>query len=274
MGFLRRLLGSSDDRAASDDDAPAVAAPRTDAAGSPEADERAYELDLLRAEHERLDELRQRQLRYADYAWQPPAEGGTRRADDGDGDGDKVTIRLRHVATDELLAHEVARLHEIMRDAFGDDPEERFTDEDWAHALGGRHVLVEDDEAIVGHAAVVTRELHVGGRPLHTGYVEAVAIEPARHGQGLGSRLMGDIDAYVEAHFELGALGTERHAFYGRLGWRTWLGPSSVRLPGGEEQPTPDEDGYILVLATPTTPAWALDLGQPISCEWRPGDAW
>jgi hypothetical protein len=48
------------------------------------ADEREYELDLLRGEQERLDELAQRQLRYADYAWEPPRQGGERRAEDAD----------------------------------------------------------------------------------------------------------------------------------------------------------------------------------------------
>jgi hypothetical protein len=31
-----------------------------------------------------LDDLARRQLRYADYAWEPPAQGGERRADDTD----------------------------------------------------------------------------------------------------------------------------------------------------------------------------------------------
>ena len=43
---------------------------------------------MLRSEQERLDELAQRQLRYADYAWQPPAKGGERRADDGEKSAD------------------------------------------------------------------------------------------------------------------------------------------------------------------------------------------
>ena len=37
---------------------------------------------MAMAEQERLDELQQRQLRYASYAWQPPDQGGERRADD------------------------------------------------------------------------------------------------------------------------------------------------------------------------------------------------
>ena len=76
---------------------------------------------------------------------------------------------------------------------------------------------------------------------------------------------------YIGTHFELGALGTGSHAFYHRLGWQTWQGPSFVRADTGE-QATPDEDGYILVLTTRSSPA--LDLTLPISCEWRPGDVW
>jgi aminoglycoside 2'-N-acetyltransferase I len=184
-----------------------------------------------------------------------------------------VTVRIRQLATEALSSEDVARVRAIMVDAFGDDPDERFTDADWEHALGGRHFLVDDDGTILGHASVVPRELHVAGRSLRTGYVEAVAIDPARHGRGLGSRLMEDVNGYVTSHYELGALGTERHAFYERLGWRTWQGPTSVRTDDGE-LPTPDEDGYILVLPTPTTPLVPLDLTLPLSCDWRPGDVW
>ena len=49
-----------------------------------EASERQHEHEILAGENERLDELQQRQLRYADYAWQPPAQGGEKRADDTD----------------------------------------------------------------------------------------------------------------------------------------------------------------------------------------------
>lgn len=76
MGFLRRLLGREDP--ASD-----VSTPATDP-GALDAEERAHELEMLQAEQDRLDALAQRQLRYAQYAWQPPAQGGERRADDGE----------------------------------------------------------------------------------------------------------------------------------------------------------------------------------------------
>ncbi len=80
MDTLRRLFRGGGDRSAppkSTETDPARIA----------ADESAYELDLLRGEQERLDELAQRQLRYADYAWEPPRQGGERRAEDGDEPG-------------------------------------------------------------------------------------------------------------------------------------------------------------------------------------------
>jgi aminoglycoside 2'-N-acetyltransferase I len=165
----------------------------------------------------------------------------------------------------------MSAIRRLLHAAFGDDEDERFTDDDWLHAVGGVHFVLDVDGEIVSHASVVERELHVAGRPLRTGYVEAVATAPERQGAGLGTRLMEDVNAYVVDRFELGALGTGRHHFYERLGWQSWRGPSSVRTASGSRR-TPDEDGYILVLATRSLPR--LDLDAEISCDWRPGDVW
>ena len=181
------------------------------------------------------------------------------------------TPRLRRLATTELTTDEVAVIRAIMHDAFGSDEDERFTDDDWEHALGGVHVVLDIGGVIVTHAAVVERVLWVAERPLRTGYVEAVATAPTKEGRGHGTLVMTDVTGWIRERYELGALGTGRHAFYERLGWRTWQGPSSVRTTAGSA-PTPDDDGYIMVLATPSSPP--LDLAAPIACEWRPGDVW
>jgi hypothetical protein len=81
MSFLRRLLGGDDRTEATNGAKPAAAA--ADPVDANEA-ERLHERELARSESERLDELRLRQLRYADKAWTPPAQGGERRADDED----------------------------------------------------------------------------------------------------------------------------------------------------------------------------------------------
>jgi aminoglycoside 2'-N-acetyltransferase I len=179
--------------------------------------------------------------------------------------------RLRRVSTDGLTATEVAKIRALMEVAFGSDEEERFTEDDWGHALGGVHFVLDLDGEIITHASVVERVIEVDGRPFRTGYVEAVATEPDREGHGFGSRVMTDVTDYIRGRFELGALGTGRHTFYERLGWQRWSGPSGLRTDDGV-RPTPDDDGYIMVLPTPANPA--LDLTAPISCEWRPGDVW
>ena len=77
MGFLRRLLGGGETPT---DERKAVSVDPAEL----DAAEREHELEMLRADQDRLDELTQRQLRYAKYAWEPPAQGGEKRAEDND----------------------------------------------------------------------------------------------------------------------------------------------------------------------------------------------
>lgn len=186
------------------------------------------------------------------------------------GGGASDRARLRRVPTCELAAPEIRAIRELLWAAFPSGDQE-FTEDDWQHAIGGLHFVLELDGKILAHASVVRRELHVGGRRVRTGYVEAVATHPDQQGRGLGTRVMRDVTSYIQERFELGALGTGSHHFYERLGWLRWRGPTSVRTDDGAHR-TPGEDGLILVLPTPSSPE--LDLAAPMSCEWRPGDVW
>ncbi len=184
---------------------------------------------------------------------------------------DPDRLRLRRLPTEAVSDAEIAIIRALLDAAFGTDDDERFTDADWDHAVGGVHFVLDFEGDIVAHASVVEREIRIGDLPLRTGYVEAVATATDQQGRGLGSVLMADVNAWIRQRFELGALGTGRHHFYERLGWQTWAGPSSVRTPDGPRR-TPDEDGYIVVLRTPSSPTF--DLAEPISCDWRLGDVW
>jgi len=177
---------------------------------------------------------------------------------------------VRVVTSDELGPHQLVAIRRLLSDAFADDGE-GFTDEDWRHATGGVHFLLEQAHAVVAHAAVVERELHIDGRPLRTGYVEAVATRRDVQRRGLGTRLMEVVTADIRSRFELGALSTGAAGFYARLGWETWQGPSAVRT-GDALRRTPDDDGSVMVLRTPSTPS--IDLAGTISCPWRAGDVW
>ena len=82
---------------------------------------------------------------------------------------------------------------------------------------------------------------------------------------------MERVGQLLAVEFELGAFSTGRHAFYQRLGWERWQGPTFVRH-GQNVVRTADEDDGIMVLRYGTTSG--LDLAAPISCETRPGDDW
>ena len=119
----------------------------------------------------------------------PLARLGSMASDAPSGPG---RVQLRRLATGDLTAPESAAIRAMLDAAFGADEDERFGDDDWQHGLGGVHFVLEVDGRIVAHASVVERELHVGDRPLRTGYVEAVATAPDRQGEGFGSIVMID----------------------------------------------------------------------------------
>lgn len=146
-----------------------------------------------------------------------------------------------------------------------------FSDDDWSHTLGGWHVIARDN-GIVAHAALVERILEVGGRSFRVGYVEGVATEPSKRRQGLGATVMRRIGQLLEeVEFQLGVLSTSSHAFYERLGWERWQGPTFVRHDDHVVR-TADEDDGIMVLRYGA--AGNLDLGLPLCCESRAGDDW
>jgi aminoglycoside 2'-N-acetyltransferase I len=158
-------------------------------------------------------------------------------------------------------------LRRLLEGAFSGD----FTDEDWEHALGGWHVVVEDGGRPVAHAAVVRRQLTVGERVLDTGYVEGVGTAADRHGGGLGTLAMREVETIVRREFEMGALATGEHGFYARLGWERWRGLTYVRR-GARLQRSPEEDDAIMVLRF--GPSADVDVTTSIACPARRGDDW
>jgi aminoglycoside 2'-N-acetyltransferase I len=167
-----------------------------------------------------------------------------------------------------LTPSEIKNLRSLLWRAFGDDD---FDEDDWGHALGGWHVLAEDGDQLMAHAAVVRRTLEVGGEPWDTGYVEAVATDPVSQGRGIATQVMTIVGQIISENHQLGALGTGMFHFYERLGWQRWRGPSGVRTVAGTER-TSEDDGFIMVLLTEASRH--LDLAGLITCDWRPGDVW
>jgi aminoglycoside 2'-N-acetyltransferase I len=177
-------------------------------------------------------------------------------------------VSVRRVPTPDLGAGDLARLLDLFRACW---PAGDFTTDDVAHAMGGLHWLAEVEGRVVGHASVVPRILEADGVPMATGYVEAVATHPEWRRRGIASRLMALANRHIAETFELGALSTDVHPVYGRLGWERWRGSTWVRTGAGAVR-TPEEDDGIMILRTPRTPPLAGT--EALSCEWRAGDAW
>jgi aminoglycoside 2'-N-acetyltransferase I len=179
---------------------------------------------------------------------------------------ERPALAVEVVRSADLGERELAAVRALVEAAFPGD----FSADDWAHTIGGWHVLAHDG-ALIGHAAVVVRTLYVDGRPMRTGYVESVATARDRRRRGVGSAVMGRANELIRSSFELGALSTSLPDFYARFGWERWRGPSFVR-DGEAVVRTPDEDSGIMVLRYGASATLAPDL--PIVCEARSGDDW
>lgn len=182
-------------------------------------------------------------------------------------------VRLRTLQSEELelepdLFEELTRLCEI---AF-DEPFGAV----WDRVGPGLHVVASLGGRVVAHAMIVDRRIYLGHEPdlaLDVGYVENVAALPEMQGRGHGARVMGEINRLIADEYALGALATGSNGFYERLGWETWRGPTHVRMLDGLRVRSADEDGHVMILRTPRTPA-DLDLGGPIAVDWRPEEPW
>lgn len=95
-------------------------------------------------------------------------------------------LEVSIVEADDLSVSDFETAEALVRSAFGTT----FRAHDWLHAVDGVHVLLTEGDAMLAHAAVVTRSLRYGGQVLNTGYVEGVAVRNDHQGRGLGRIVM------------------------------------------------------------------------------------
>jgi hypothetical protein len=146
----------------------------------------------------------------------------------------------------------------------------------WERVGPGIHVVAELEGQAVAHAMIVDRRLYLGHEAdlgIDAGYIENVATLPALGGQGHATAVMREAGRILDEEYALGALATGSHAFYERLDWQRWRGPTSVRMPDGERVRSANQDGAIMVRRTPRTPA-DVDPADAIAVDWRPGESW
>jgi aminoglycoside 2'-N-acetyltransferase I len=137
-----------------------------------------------------------------------------------------------------------ARKAEIVRlcsDAVGADCGSLFD-----YLTASTHVLASVDGRLVGHACWTSRQLQPAGLPpLRTAWVDAVSVAPTHQRRAIGTLVMRRL-ADETADFELRALGTEQVAYFARLGWEAWKGPTR----GVHHDPLDS----LMILRTATSP--------------------
>lgn len=180
-------------------------------------------------------------------------------------------LRLLVLHTDELGADLTGDLIALCEAAFG----EPFAAA-WEQVGPGLHVIAEMAGQPVAHAQIVDRRLYQGHEAdlaMDVGYVESVATRPDAQRRGHATAVMRRVGEIIAEEYAMGGLATGNNAFYERLGWETWRGPVGVRMPDGERVHDPGEDGHVMVLRTPRSPA-DLSLDAPVFVDWRAGNPW
>jgi aminoglycoside 2'-N-acetyltransferase I len=179
--------------------------------------------------------------------------------------------RLVVATTDELGPGRTGELIALCEAAFG----EPFAAA-WEQVGPGLHVIAEVAGRPVAHAQIVDRRLYQGHEAdlaMDVGYIESVATRPDAQRQGHATEVMRRVGEIIVDEYSLGGLATGSNAFYERLGWETWRGPVGVRMPDGERVRDAHEDGHVMVLRTPRSPA-GLSIDAPVYVDWRPGNPW
>ncbi|MFL5766858.1 MAG: GNAT family N-acetyltransferase [Actinomycetota bacterium] len=173
---------------------------------------------------------------------------------------------------EEFSEGELRDLKRWLEDAFGEGP---WRAEFWSELGPGPHFLIEDDDGdLLAHACIASVPVTVGETPLDAGYLEVVATRADVRGGGLGSAVVEAASRMISEENEIGFLGTGSFAFYERLGWVRWKGPSAVTERDGSTTPTPEDDENIMALFVPRTPS-SVSVTDPIVRPRRdPDEAW
>ncbi|AXI01949.1 GNAT family N-acetyltransferase [Aquirhabdus parva] len=187
-------------------------------------------------------------------------------------------IELQVILASDLTSSDHQAIRDLCTRAYGEDV---WCDYDYLNSA--YHVIGRDGVNIVSHALWVDRFLVVGqGVPLKTAYVEYVATEPTRQGQGLASQLLKFLIDYIQndelqfiepqvttSRYQLAALYPEDSEFYARLGWELWQGDLFIRQ---DQQLIATPDDEVMIHRLVTTPN--LSLADSLSAEWRIGELW
>lgn len=109
----------------------------------------------------------------------------------------------------------------------------------WSSARPELRLVGAAEGRPVAHTAVLRRFVQVGGRPQLIGDVGLVAVDPDRHGTGLGAELLTRtraVLAWLGMPFGFLTCGEQVAGFYARGGWVRVPGPTRMVRADGRVQ--------------------------------------
>ncbi len=175
--------------------------------------------------------------------------------------------KVQLLTTGDVPAVLLRKVRTLLLDAFDGG----FSEDDWEHALGGWHAIVTEAGQPIAHAAVTPRIMQIGGRTFRCGYVEAVGTDPLARRSRHGSRAVKAVMDVIRQEFEVGVLSTSRQAFYERLGWERWQGPSFVIRDGEKVRTEQEDDGIMSCASAPAQPSLSLTRSPVVRAQVTTG---
>lgn len=178
-----------------------------------------------------------------------------------------MIIEYRRLHTSQLISSEKETLFGLLVEGFSSD----FTYDDFQHTLGGMHVIAYDQQKMVGHVAIVQRNMAINDDPISVGYVEAMVVEENYRRQGIGASLMQHTNEIISACYQLGLLSAseEGQKLYRSVGWKVWKGALFEQQQRHYIRSIEEEGGVM---------AWSahdnIDFTASLYCDFRGGDQW
>ena len=165
-----------------------------------------------------------------------------------------MNLEWTSIWEDDVADH--AELAAVLAHAF---PRSRTIggEQSWSSARPELRLVGRVAGQVVAHAAVLRRFVQVDGRAQLVGDVGLVAVDPARHGSGLGAALLGRVrEALCDLGMPFGFLtcGEQVAGFYARGGWVRVPGPTRMIRADGRMQ-VYGGVSMVLALSTPLE-AW------------------
>ncbi len=156
-------------------------------------------------------------------------------------------LAMRILREPDFAARQRQNVIRLCEAAFAEDFGRLFT-----RRPGAMHLLAFQDEVLVGHACWASRRLRMEDRTdLAAAWVEAVAVDPLRQRQGIGSKLMARVAAEIRGA-TIGALTATDVPFYERLGWERWSGDA---VEGRADEQLVPLTEPLMILRLPKSPA-------------------